>query len=96
MQKGYTEQWIDRHFYGIFSDVILLDNYSKHHSNHTSKFDICRIYGADTIIEDSLETAEDCSSKGMKTLLLDYPWNQNSRDARIIRVKNWDEILKQI
>ena len=48
------------------------------------------------IIEDSLETAEECASSGLRVLLFDCPWNQNSNlPEGIMRVKSWKEIVEK-
>ena len=38
----------------------------------------------------------DCTKNGIKKVLLDYPWNKYFQHANIVRVKNWEEAMKEI
>jgi len=47
----------------------------------------------DTFIEDNPETVYNMAKKGIRSLLYDYPWNQNLKEKlNIFRVFSWDEI----
>ena len=92
-----TLRWLHEHF--------SLDNFEKIHINGQcinknvlkTKGAICKELGISFMIEDALHYANDCAEKGIKVLLLDWPWNQtNKLDANIIRVYSWKEILEHI
>ncbi len=91
-----TLRWLHEHFG--------LDNFEKVHINgqalkdvKKTKGDICVELGIKIMIEDALHYAQDCAEKGVRVLLLDWPWNQsNELHSNIIRVKSWQEILKHI
>lgn len=92
-----TLKWIDKHF--------SLKNFKKIHINGQcinkevvkTKTDICQELGIKLMIEDALHFADDCAEKGIKVLLLDWPWNQKDKlHSNITRVKDWDEILEII
>ncbi len=49
------------------------------------------------MIEDTKEHSELCAKDGIKTFLLDKPWNQHCVEhENIIRVKDWNEILERL
>jgi hypothetical protein len=61
-----TELWVERHFPGIFDDVILTNSFTPH---EVSKVDICRSLALDTIIDDNIDTWSTTSTKsGLGTL----------------------------
>lgn len=62
-----------------------------------TKSEICEELGVKLMIEDNLTYAKSCADKGVKCILLNKPWNQeNLEHDNIIRVENWNEILKEI
>ena len=61
--------------------------------NEAEKY--CKEKGINLIVEDRLETVEDCVSLGMKAILINRPWNQKENlDQGIKRVEGWKEILE--
>jgi hypothetical protein len=54
--REQTELWIDRHFPGVFDDVILTNTYTEH---QIEKVDICRALSIGCLIDDSLDTCKD-------------------------------------
>ncbi len=53
--------------------------------------------GIKIMIEDNPEYALDCAKNGIKTFLLDKPWNKNySQHENLIKVKSWEEIVKSL
>jgi len=64
---------------------------------HKSKGEICEELGIDVFIEDNFDYALDCAKRGIKTFLMDKPWNQKEAGYRnLIRVKNWSEIVRRL
>ena len=62
-----------------------------------TKGDICRELGVKFMVEDNADYALDCAQKGIKTFLLDKPWNQKyESNPNLIKVKSWDEILNYL
>jgi len=62
-----------------------------------SKGEICSELGVEVMIEDNAYFALDCAKKGIKTFLLDKPWNQDyEKHENIIRVKDWEEIMNHL
>ena len=92
-----TLRWLEKHF--------SLKNFEKIHINIQcrgdsvckTKAEICEELGIKLMIEDALHFADECAEKGIKVLLLDWPWNQtNKLHSNITRVKDWKEILEKI
>lgn len=83
--KALTAEWLRTHEVG-FRDVI----YSQ--CKHDAPM------GFDVFIEDHRETAYSMASGDIRSLLLDYPWNQpNPVDPpNLIRVKDWGEIREHL
>jgi len=90
-----TEKWLDKYFRNSFNGLYFSSN-SSFGESANPKHKFCKKLGADVIIEDSLYTARECASAGIKVLLLDYPWNQGALHKNITRVKDWDEILESL
>jgi uncharacterized HAD superfamily protein len=59
-----------------------------------TKGEICLDLGIEVIIEDNEKFALECAEKGIKSFLLDKPWNQDYvKHENIIKVKNWKELM---
>jgi uncharacterized HAD superfamily protein len=94
-----TERWLTHHLPGIFNGV--------HYANFfelgdgakpLKKWDICKKLGITVMIDDNLPTAIDCARVGIRSLLLDYPWNQSDEPLPpgITRIFSWSEIVREI
>jgi 5'(3')-deoxyribonucleotidase len=88
--REQTELWIDRHFPGIFDDIILTNSYTP---MEVKKVDICRSLALDTIIDDSIDTCLECMQAGMDAIHFVgdevYPWCEESD----ISVRGWKSSL---
>lgn len=92
IKKG-TLEWVSKHFSNIFSEVFFSSNYYTQAKNSgKTKAEICYDLSASLLIDDSLIYAKQVFEKGINTLLLDSPWNQNGNLEGITRVNNWKEI----
>lgn len=91
-----TLESLNKHFSDISFELIFSSNpYAK--TNGKTKGQICKELEIDFMIEDSKEHSEICASDGIKTFLLDKPWNKDvEENENIIRVKNWKEILEKL
>lgn len=62
-----------------------------------TKSQICLEEGISIMVEDNADYALDCAKRGIKTFLLEKPWNKNYENhENIIKVKNWEEILNKL
>jgi len=89
----YTRVWIDNYFKDIFDDIIFADHF---HEKHKEKSELCIEHKIDYMIEDNYDYACDIANIGIKTYLLEKPWNnwQENYHKNIIRIKSWDEFMK--
>ena len=93
--KKITYNQVNKYFPNIFSDVIFSSNhYTRAKNCGKTKAEICEDLKISYIIDDSLVYTKECAQKGIETILLDSPWNQNGINEikGITRVKNWFEI----
>ena len=62
-----------------------------------TKGEICKELEVDFFVEDNFDYAIDSARKGIKTFLMDKPWNQNGEThENLIRVKTWPEIMEKL
>ncbi len=96
--KKYTLNWLDKHYPNIFDEVYFasdtLIKFDVNWKDTTKKSVICKNLWVDIMIEDNPEYANEVSSCGIKTYLLEKPWNKwKELDKNIIYVKSWNEII---
>lgn len=92
--KEKTENFLNQHFPDITFDLIHSGDY---YNQGQGKGDVCVSQKIDLHIDDHHGHTFDCAEKGVKTFLLEKPWNKNSEDhENILRVKNWGEILENL
>jgi uncharacterized protein len=60
------------------------------------KANICLDLGVNVLLDDSGETALECASYGVSTILFDKPWNKNYDHGNVKRVKSWIHALREI
>ena len=91
--KEYTEKWLDKYFWWLIDNIVFTDHFT---DKHRDKWDVCRDLWIEFMIEDNMDYALDIAKKGIKTYLLDKPWNQirEEENKNLIRIKSWDEFLK--
>jgi len=59
-----------------------------------SKGEICEELGLRIMVEDNGDYALDCAKRGIKTFLLDKPWNKDYEEhENIIKVSDWGELV---
>lgn len=62
-----------------------------------TKGELCNELGITVMVEDNADYALTCAKAGVKTFLLDKPWNQEYEpNKNLIKVKNWPEILERL
>lgn len=89
--KDYTLKWLDKHYAWIFQDVYFAEHFT---DNHKDKSEICIENKIQYMIEDNFEYALDTANAGIKTFLLERPWNRDiiHEHKNIVRVKKWADI----
>ena len=85
-----TKLWLKRNFPDYFEHIVFANFFT---SRARKKSEICKEIWASIIIEDNLETCNDCVSQWIKCFLLDKPRNQCDKlNENIKRVYSWGEI----
>jgi len=98
--KWWTQEWLEKHFAGMFAEVHFAGFYDnlddnlkqKHHLG--TKGEIAHRVGADYLIDDQLKHVVTAAELGVKAILFgSYKWNQVSNlPQAVTRCKNWKEI----
>ena len=92
-----TNKWIDTYLGGLIDEVILTNQFSTDHDGKITKATICKKYKIPLFIEDGPKYVDEVAHAGIPVLLLDQPWNQKVEESeRVIRVRDWDEIVKEV
>ncbi|CAB1113121.1 unnamed protein product [Ectocarpus sp. CCAP 1310/34] len=66
--QAHTKRWIDAHYPGIFAGLRFGNHFSTEGAVR-SKPDLCRMIGAEMIIDDNTTYATECASAGIRSLL---------------------------
>ena len=82
-----TIDWLQKYDI-VYDELYLVDAYNSH-----SKTEICLEHNVDVMIDDSVSICSNCINNGIKTILMDTPYN---RYADIERVKSWKEFYEVI
>ncbi len=90
-----TREWVSKNFGGMFSDIHHTNSYHPE-GERIKKSKVCLELNAQIIVEDDLMHIKDCSLNGIKVLAYDNPWNRDILPKGVVRVFNWNEILKKI
>jgi len=90
-----TEEWIEKHFPNVFSEIYHTNSYGLTGKKLMTS-EMCKIQNMDFILDDAMMHILDCSTSGIPVLVYDSPWNQGVLPNGTIRMKSWDEIPKLI
>ena len=95
--RRQTEDWLARHFPGIFSEIYLTNHHSYEGKTYR-KSDFLRQSQAKVYIDDHLDYVLDCAKTNVQILLYDYPWNQTTHKLpeNVKRVYSWPQIYRAI
>ncbi len=94
-----TVEWINRHFSGYIKDIISIHNIpTKKGMPHKHKGEVVEELNIKFMVEDAIIHAKDTLRHGTVTFLLEQPWNkyEKYKHPKLIRVKNWQEILRRV
>ncbi|HME86890.1 MAG TPA: hypothetical protein VKE88_00575 [Candidatus Nanoarchaeia archaeon] len=96
---GATQQWLGKHFPGMFGGVHMTNKETNDGGVKKDKFTFCKELGISVIIEDCLENAIDCVTKAkaaghpLRAILFDRPWNRHGDHEQVKRVYSWPEAV---
>ena len=90
--KQKTINFFEKHLPEIILNII--------HTSETgikkTKAEICQELGVEVFIEDRGDYALKCAREGIKSFLLDKPWNRSIEHPNLYRVCSWDEIIDKL
>ncbi|MBU1092444.1 hypothetical protein KJ836_02125 [Patescibacteria group bacterium] len=90
-----TYDWLDKYFPSIFKKVVFANHYSMDGSPAKSKGELCYQLGCKVLIDDDSRHIRSVAEKGIKTILIDKPWNQSQElPVGAIRAYNWDDVVQ--
>lgn len=84
-------------FYSNFKDNSYTFIFSGEVYGGKKKFEICKELGIEIMVEDNFQYAFGCALNGVKTFLIDKPWNRcHEKHENLVKVKNWEELLEKL
>lgn len=83
-----TIDWLKKYDI-IYDKLFLVDAYNSH-----SKTEVCLKYNIDVMIDDSKRMCKDIQDNGIRTLLMDTPYNRDTNEFE--RVNSWKEIYNKL
>lgn len=86
-----TRQWLDAHFKGYFSQVVLT---SYGEPDAIPKAHVCRDLEVGCLIDDHIDHATECAALGTLAVVFgEYAWNRgNHLPATVLRAKHWQDV----
>ena len=87
-----TQEWLDKEFPGVFSDVHFVPIWEP--NNTVTKADISKEIGATYLIDDLVQHCNLAAESGIQALLFgDYSWNRaDPLHKDVVRTKNWQSV----
>lgn len=83
-----TIDWLKKYDI-VYDKLFLVDAYNSH-----SKTEVCLEYNIDVMIDDSKRMCKDIQDNGIRTLLMDTPYNRDTNEFE--RVNSWKEIYNKL
>lgn len=83
-----TIDWLKKYDI-VYDKLFLVDAYNSH-----SKTEICLEYNIDVMIDDSKRMCKDIKENGVRTLLMDTPYNKDTNEFE--RVYSWNHIYNKL
>ena len=93
-----TEEWIEKYFKNIFSEIYHTNSYGLT-GIKIKKSEMCKKQNMDLIVDDDFIHIIDCANAGIPVFVFDNPWNQGILPNRAIRMNSWKEmssLIKQL
>jgi uncharacterized HAD superfamily protein len=93
-----TQEWLDKHYRGIFKEAYFSGIYDKPHPNRHrfTKANLLKSISADYLIDDQPKHCFAAAELGIKSILFgDYKWNRDIKLPKgVVRVKTWPEVAE--
>lgn len=97
--KDKTQKFLSENFPNISFTLICSSDFFNKENNtgFKSKAEICQKLNIEVMVEDNKDYALDCAKKGIKSFLINKPWNQDCEDhENLIKVNHWNEIIEEL
>ena len=72
-----TIAWLDSHYSGMFSDIVLTNHYDK--AKKQCKGDVCEYLWSQLMVEDTIHNSEKVIAKDIPVVIPHKPWNRDYR-----------------
>tara|TARA_B110000858_G_scaffold115385_1_gene131875 strand:- start:1362 stop:2012 length:651 start_codon:yes stop_codon:yes gene_type:complete len=93
LARDNTEEWIQKHYPGVFRDLILTNSFT---TREIKKSSVCESLSLAIIIDDSYETCMECMEQGVHSIHFIgdpvYPWCQVNEYSE----KTWKGVYENI
>ncbi len=95
--KDSTEEWLEKHFSGLFSKVHFTNLYPLDGRPSLEKADVVSENGARLLIDDHFGNCISCAAKGIDSYLFNAPWNAHRNlPPRVERVFSWQDVYERL
>lgn len=86
--RGYSEQWLSEHFYGVFDEIHMRPVEVGH--GRFLKGEVCAAIGATVLLDDSIEHIDSALDLDIRGIVFgDYPKQASLISDRHERAKDW-------
>ena len=89
--RANTEVWLERHFPGVFHDLVITNSYTP---KEISKSSVCRSLNLHVLVDDNYDTCVDCFKNGVDVINFVgdpvYPW---CMDKNGISMNSWKDVI---
>ncbi|MBU1092695.1 hypothetical protein KJ836_03440, partial [Patescibacteria group bacterium] len=93
--EDITRAWANKNFSNNFKEIVFANHYAMDGSKSISKGELCCQLGCEVLIDDDSRHISSVAEKGIKTILIDKPWNQSQElPVGAIRAYNWDDVVQ--
>ena len=98
--RDKTLVFLNKHFpdlkFNLFFSGEVYSRYKKS-KEHKTKGEIAEEAGISFMVEDNPIYAVDCTKRGIKVFMINYPWNRHAEEHKnLIKVSGWKEILEKL
>lgn len=96
---GITEQWVNKHFDGIFEAIHhagIWDSSITDESYTATKADLCASLGVNYLVDDQSKHCNAAAQAGIQAIMFgDYPWNKHDElHPNVVRCHDWAAVAE--
>jgi uncharacterized protein len=95
--EDITREWINKNFPNTFQDIVLGNHYALDGTRGPSKGELCEKLGCKVLVDDNIYHIDSLLKRGIKTIILDRPWNRSIKlSPGVIRAHTWEEATQAV